>query len=131
MQPVRQFADCNGNAARAEIIAPPDQAGNLRVAEQPLDFPFLGRVALLHLCTACFQRLYRMRLRRACCAAAAVAARTPAQKDDDVARLRFFPYYVFCRGGAHYGADFHTLCSIAVMIYFMHLARCKADLVSI
>ena len=48
-KPVRQLADGDADAARAEIVAAADQARHLRPAEQALDLALRGRVALLHL----------------------------------------------------------------------------------
>ena len=43
------LADGNGNAAGPEVIADLDLAGEIRIAEQALDFPFRGSIALLNL----------------------------------------------------------------------------------
>ncbi len=60
-QTIRQFADGNGNAARAKVITPLNQTGSLGIAEQSLQLSLLRRIALLYLCAAAFQRFQRMR----------------------------------------------------------------------
>ena len=49
---VRKLSDCDGDPARAKIIALLDHVRDLRPAEQALQLPFRGRVTLLNLSAA-------------------------------------------------------------------------------
>ena len=59
-QTVSEFTDRNGYAACAEIVAALDEAGCVLVSKQSLEFSLLGRVALLYLCAARGEGLFRM-----------------------------------------------------------------------
>ena len=130
-QAVRQFADGHRNTAGAEVVAAADQAGDLRLAEQTLQFPFFRRVALLHFAAAGFNGLDGVALGGAGGAAATVPSGASAQQDDDVAGFRHFPDHVFCRGSAHHSADLHSLGHIAGVVNFTDLAGSQADLVAV
>ena len=56
-QTVGQLADGHGHAARAKVVAALDETGGFAVAEQALELPLLGGVALLHLGAAGFHGL--------------------------------------------------------------------------
>ncbi len=131
IQPVRQLADGNRYAARAEVIAAPDHAGNLRVPEQALELTLFGGVALLHLCAAGFQRFLGVALGGAGRAAAAVAPGAPAKQDDQVAGFRDLADNVARRGRADDRADLHALGDVARMVNLMHQPGRKADLVAV
>ena len=55
-QAVGQLADGHGHAARAKVVAALDETGGFAVAEQALELPLLGGVALLHLASRRFPR---------------------------------------------------------------------------
>ena len=61
-EPVRKFADGDGDAARAEVVALFDAAGRLFVQKQPLQLALGERVALLHLRAAGLHRMRVVRL---------------------------------------------------------------------
>ena len=123
VQAVGQLADGHGYAACAEIVAALDQPGDLPVAEQPLDLPLLGRVALLHL---------RSRRSPADCggmalggaggAAAAVPCRCvrPAGSSRSPGAGAFTADYIVSRRRADHRADLHALGDIAGMIDLVH-----------
>ena len=56
LQPLGQLADGHGHAARAEIVAALDELRRARIAHETLQLALLGRVALLHLRAAGFER---------------------------------------------------------------------------
>ena len=62
-QPIRELTDGHGDTACSEVVAPLDQAADLRIAEQPLQLALRRRVPLLHLGARGRQRLLRMLLR--------------------------------------------------------------------
>ena len=62
VESVRKLADRDGYAACAEVIAAFDQPGSLGVSEQSLELALFGRIALLHLSAAVFDRVAVMRL---------------------------------------------------------------------
>ena len=72
-----------------------------------------------------------VRLRGAGRAADAIAAGTPAQKNDDVARLGLLATHVIGRGRRDDGTDFHALGDIARMIQLVDRACGQADLVAV
>ena len=78
IQAVSKLANGNGNAAGAEIVAALDEAGNLFISEQALNFALFRRVAFLDFGATCFQGGNVMRFRGTCGAAAAVPACFPA-----------------------------------------------------
>ena len=131
VQAVRQFADGDRNAARAEVIALFDQSADLRPAEEPLQLSFRRGVALLDLGPAGGQGLLRMGLGRAGGPAHAVTACTAAQQDNDIAGFRVLTDYILSGRRAHDGADLHPLGHIAGMIDFLDLAGSQADLVAV
>ena len=55
MQAVREFADGDGYAACAEVVASEDQLRSLGIAEEPLQLSFFRRVSLLDFRAACFE----------------------------------------------------------------------------
>ena len=64
-------------------------------------------------------------------AAYPVPARPPAEKDDDIPRVRTLADHRASRCGTEHSADFHALCHIIWMIYFTDMAGSQSDLVSI
>ena len=130
-QAVRQFADCHGHAARAEVVAALNQAGDFAVTEEALELAFGRGIALLHLRAARFDGFQLMGFRRTRCAAAAVAPGAPAKEDNLVAGGRHFAADVLLRRSADHRADFQTLGGIARMVHFIHQPRCQSNLVAI
>ena len=104
-----------------------NQAGDLRVAEQALDFALGGRVALLHLGAAHLDRFLRVRLAGTGRTADSVTARAAAQQDDDVARLRLLAHHILLRGGADHRADLHALRHITGVVQLGDLAGRQAE----
>ena len=131
LQTVGQLADGHGHAARAKVVAAFDEAGSLAVAEQALELPLLGGVALLHLGAAGFYRLLGVGLGGTRRAADAVPAGVAAQQDDHIAGVRTLPADIFRRGGGDDRADLHALGSVAGMVNLIHNAGGKADLVAV
>ena len=130
-QAVGQLADGHGHAARAEVVAALDEARGLPAAEQALDLALLGRVALLHLGAAMFQRLQVVLLGAARGAADAVTAGATAQQHHHVASLGRFAAHVVGRRCGHNGADLHALGHVAGVIQLVDLTGCQADLVAV
>ena len=116
IEAVRQFADGDAYAARAEVVAALDHARRVMVAEQALELALGRRIALLDLRTAGLDGRGIVRLGGTGCAAAAVAARAAAEQDDHVARLGALAADIFFRGGADDRADLHALRSVALVI---------------
>ena len=131
VQAVRQLADGDRYAARAEVVAAADHAGDVAVAEQALDLALLGRVALLDLCAAGLERGLGVLFGRTGGAAAAVAAGLAAEQDDHVAGFGHFADDVFDRGRADHCTDLHALGDITRVIDLMHQAGREADLVAV
>ena len=96
-QAVSQLADGDADAARAEVVAPLDHPGRFAVAEQPLQLPFLGGIALLDLRAAGLDAVGCMRLGGSGRAADAVPAGASAQQDHDIPGFGAFPPYVLRR----------------------------------
>ena len=130
-QAVGQLADGHGHAARAEVVAALDQLASVAPTEQALDLALHGRVALLHLGAAAFERFQLVRLRGTRGAADAVAAGAAAQQHHHVARRGRLATHVIGRGGAHHGADLHALRGVTGMVQLVHLAGRQADLVAV
>ena len=130
-QAVRQLADGNGYAARAEVVALLDQPAHLSTAEQSLDLSFRRRISLLYLCAAGLDARLRVHLGGAGRTAAAVPSGPSAEQNDDIARIRGGTHHVFAGSRSHHRTDFHSLCHIVGMINFLHVSRCKTDLVSV
>ena len=130
-QPVGKFADGDGNAARAEVVAFFDAAGGLFIQKQPLQFALGERIALLHFRAAGFHRMRVVRLGRTRGAAAAVAPRFAAEQDDDVARLRLFAVHHVALCPADDEARFQPLRLVAGIVHFVYDTRRKPDLVAV
>ena len=130
-QAVGQLADGHGHAAGAEVVAPLDEAGDLSVAEQPLDLPLLGGVALLDLGGHSGQGLLVVALGGAGGPADAVPAGAAAQQDDHVTGGRALPAHVLRRGGAHHRAALQALGDIPWVVHLGHVAGGQADLVAV
>ena len=130
-QAVGQLADGHGHAARAEVVAPLDEAGHVAPAEQPLDLPLLGGVALLHLGGHGVQALPVMALGGAGGSPDAVPAGAAAQKDDHVAGGGLLPHHVVGGSGPHHGAALQALGHIAGVVDFGHMAGGQANLVAV
>ncbi len=131
IQPIGKFANGDGHAARAEVVAALNKPRGLGVSEQALELALLGGVALLHLCTAALQRVERVCFGGAGRAAAAVPPRAPAQKQHNIAGGGRFSADVFRRGRTDDSADFHVLGEIAGVIKLIHNAGRKTNLVSV
>ena len=131
LQTVGQLADGHGHAARAKVVAPLDETGSLAVAEQALELPLLGGVALLHLGAAGFHGLLGVGLGGTRRAADAVPAGVAAQQDDHVAGVGALPADIFRGGGGDDRADLHALGGVAGMVNLIHNAGGKADLVAV
>ena len=130
-KPVGQFADGDGDAARAEVVAPLNHPRNLGTTEQTLDFSLGRRITLLHFRAAFRQGINRVLLRRARCAAAAVTPCTTAHEHHHIPWLRALPHDVFFRRGGNDSADFHALRHISGMVDLRHLSRRETDLVAV
>ena len=131
VQAVGQLANSHRHAAGAEVVAALDHAAGVPTAEQALNLALHGRVALLHLGPAAFQRFHGMGLGRARRTADAVAARAAAEEHHHIARCRRLAAHMVGRRGAHYRADFHALGGVAGVVQLVHLARGQADLVAV
>ena len=131
VQAVGQFADGNGNAASAEVVAALDHAGDFRTAEQALNLAFFDRVPLLHFCAGGFQRVDVLVLGGTGGAAAAVAAGFAAEEHDDVARFWALADDVFSRRCSNHSSYFHALGFVARMVHFVDNAGGHADLVAV
>ena len=130
-QTVAQFADGNGNATSAKVVAALNQAARIAAAEQALNLTLDGSVALLHLGARGLDTVNILRFRGAGRTSNAIAARAATKQHDLVARSRALATHVVCRSRAHNGADFHALGHITGMIEFMNLASREANLVTI
>ena len=130
-QACRQLADGHRHAARAEIVALLDETCHLRTAEQPLDLALRGRVSFLDLRAAGLDGRLRVDLGGSGGAAAAVPARSAAQQNDQIARIRGLPDYVLPGSRAHHRADLHALRHVGRMIDFFYIAGGQADLVAV
>ena len=131
LQTVGQLANGHGHAAGAKVVAALDEAGHVAVAEQALDLPLLGGVALLHLAGHGGQRLLVVALGGAGGTADAVTAGAAAQQDDHVAGGGALPDHVFSGGSTHHSAALQTLGDIALVVHLGHMAGGKADLVAV
>ena len=128
---VREFADRDRHAARAEVVAALDEFRCLRPAEQALEFSFLGGVALLNFRAAVFHGMRRVGLRGACRTADAVAPRPAAEKQHDVSGRRALAPDVLRRRRCDDRADLHALRFVAGMVPFVDNAGRKADLIAV
>ena len=131
VQAVGQLTDGHAHAARAEIVATLNQAGHIPVAEQALDLPLGGRIALLHLGAAGVDGFGGVGLGGAGGAAAAVPSGASAQQDNDIPRCGHSPHHVRLGRRADDGADLQPLSRIAGIVQFRHLAGGQPDLVAI
>ena len=126
-----QLADGHAYPARAEVVAPLDHAREFLVAEQPLNVPLGGRVALLNLRAAGGEGLFGMGLGGTGGPAAAVASGASAQEDHQIAGLRGFAHHVFAGHGRDHRAGLQPLGHKARVVNLLHLARGQADLVAV
>ena len=131
LQTVGQLADGHGDAARAEVIALLDEAGDLRPAEETLELALGRGIALLDLRAAAGQGLLGVGLGGAGRAADAVAACAAAQQDDHIAGVGIEALYIFTRRGTHDRADFHALGQVAGVIDLTDLTGRQTDLVAV
>ena len=130
-QTVGEFTHGNGNTAGAEIVASFDQTGHIAVTEQTLDLPFGGRIPLLYFSAALFDTFFGMFFGGTRSAADAVTTGTAAEEQDDIALLRFFPFYAVFGNGADDSADFHAFGNEGVIIDLSDFPCGKADLVAV
>ena len=128
---VGKLTDGNRHAAGTKVVTTLDEAGSLLAAEQTLELALLGRVTLLHLGTAGFQRIHLVGLGGAGSTATAVTSRATAEQDDHVTRCGALTAYVLGRCGRDHGTDLHALGGIAVVVKLVYLTRCKTDLVAV
>ena len=128
---VGKLADGDSDAARAEVVAALDPAGNARRAEETLNLALGRRIALLHLGAAARKRLFRMLLGGTRRTAAAITPGAPADEDDDISRRRLCADDIFLRCRRDDRTDLHALCHVALMVDLAHLPRRKPDLVAI
>ena len=131
LQAVREFTDGDTDTAGPEVVAPLDQPGDFRVVEQPQDFSFFRRVALLDFGSHGLQGLQVMALGGAGCPADAVPAGPAAQQDDHITGCRTFPYDIFRRRGPDDRTALQPLGHKAFMIQFGHMPGSQADLVAV
>ena len=124
------FADGDGDAAGAEVVADFDFAGEFRVAEEALDFALGGGVALLDF-GGVFERGIVVFLGGTGGSADAVAAGASADEQDDIAGCGGAAEDVGARGGGDDRADFEALGDVAGVIDFRDLAGGEADLVAV
>ena len=130
-EPVRQLANCDGNAAGAEIIALFHETGDFFPTEEPLKLPLGGCISLLHLGAACLRGLKVMRLGGPGSASNAVPACPAAEQNDHVSRIGGEPSDRPARRGAHHSADFQPFGNIVGVIDFLHVAGRQSDLVAV
>ena len=130
-QAVRQLADGDADAPRAEVITAFDEAGDLPVPEETLDFPLLRGVAFLDLAGHGLEGGLVVALRGARSPANAIPARAAPQKDDHVPGNGTLPPDVLRRGRAHHRAHLQVLGHIAGVVDFGHVPGGQADLVSV
>ena len=130
-QAVCQLSDRDGHAARAEVVALLDEAGDLGPSEQSLEFALCRSISLLDFRSAVCQGLVVVSLGRSCSAAHAVTACASAQKDDDIARIAVLALYILAGSGAHDSADLHALGHIAGMIDLLDVTGGQTDLVAV
>ena len=126
-----QLSDGYRYAACAEVIALLDDSADLRPAEHPLNLALCGRISLLYLSPAYLDGGSGVNLGGTGGAADSVAARTPAQKNDDIPRIRGLADNILSGSSAHNSADFHSLCNIAGMIDLLHITGCQTNLVAV
>ena len=126
-----QLADGHAHAAGAEVVAPLDEGGHAGVPEQPLELPFRGGIALLHLGAADLHTLLRVGLAGAGGAADAVTAGSAAQQHDHVPGDRLFPLHIGLGGGADHRADLHALGHVSGVVQLGDLAGGQADLIAV
>ena len=126
----RDLADGDRDAAGAEVVADFDFAGELRVAEQALDFALGGGVAFLDF-GGVFEGGVGVFLGRAGGTADAVASGAAADEQDHIAGGGCAAEDVGTRGGGDDRADFKALGDVAGVIDFRDLAGGEADLVAV
>ena len=85
----------------------------------------------MHLRAAAFEGLQVVGFGRTGSPSAAVSAGPAAEKDYDIPRFGAFPANILCRSRADYGADFHVLGNIALMVDLVHLTGCEPNLISV
>ena len=124
------LADGDGDAAGTEVVANLDFAGEFRVAEEALDFPFRGGVAFLDF-GGVFEGSVGVFFGRASGAADAIAAGATADEKDDIAGRGRAAKDLGTRGGGDNRADFQAFGDIAGVIDFRDLAGGEADLVAV
>ena len=124
------FADGDGDAAGAEVVADFDFAGEFRVAEQALDLAFGGGVALLDL-GGVFERGIGVFLGGTGGTADAVASGASADEQDHVAGCGRAAEDLGARGRGDDRADFEAFGDVAGVIDFGDLAGGEADLVAV
>ena len=99
-----QLADGHGNAAGTKVVAALDQAGNLSVAEQTLNLPFLRGIALLNLGGHGLQGFHVVALGGAGGTADAVPAGAAAQQNYHIPGSGDFPADIPRGGGGNHRA---------------------------
>ena len=128
---VREFADRDGYAACAEIIAAQDETRHFAATEETLDFALGERISFLHFRAASLDGFFIELFGRAGGAAHAVASRAAAHQNDDVAGRGRFANDMARRSRCDDRADFHAFGQKSRMIIFRDFARRQADLISV
>ena len=128
---VSKLTDSNGYTACTKVVTTLNHAARLSIAEKALKLSFLGSITLLNLCTASFNRMSIVCLGRTCCTTDTVTACTTAEKNYNVTRSRTLSANICSRSSRNNCADFHTLCSIAIMVNLINNACCKTNLVTV
>ena len=128
---IGKLTDGDAHAACAEVVAAFDETGHVPIAEEPLDFPLLGGVALLNLAGHGVQRVHIVALGGAGGPADAVPAGAAAQEDYHVAGSGPLPDHVGGGGCSHHRAQLQVLCHIAGVVDLAHLAGGQANLIAV
>ena len=128
---IGELANSNGNATSAKIVAAFNHSGDSWIAEQALNLALGGRIALLYLGTAAHQGIHSVLLRRAGSAAAAITAGLTAQEDNDITCGRTLTAHRAAGRRTHNATDFHAFSNEFIMIIFLYMTGCQANLVTI
>ena len=131
LQSVCELSDCDGDAARAEVVAALDHAARVAPSEEPLKLSLRRGISLLDLRPAGLERLDCMGLGRSGRTADSVAPGRSAEQDHDIARRRPLPADIFRRGRGDHRSDLHALGDITRVIQFIDDAGRQTDLVAV
>ena len=130
VEAVGEFADRDGDAAGAEVVAAFDFVGEFGIAEEALHLALGGGIAFLNF-GGILEGGFGVFFGGAGGPADAVASGAAADEENDVAGGGVAALHLAARAGGDDGSDFHAFGEVAGMVDFGDLAGGEADLVAV